>query len=104
MTLFACQDEFEQQCSAVCPDEPTSCEGRGEIDCTQSCADQARSANQHGCRDQSVDHWQCLAQTDLCSEEVPEECRDEFDALYACLEGATGEGGSSGDGGQGGGA
>ncbi len=90
-----CQDEFEEECSAFCPGEPTICP-QGNVDCTRTCADQTRSADPQGCRAESVAYWRCLTETDLCSETVPEECKNEFDAFYVCLGGELEGGGAGG--------
>lgn len=82
--LVACQDEYEEECSAFCPEGVSACP-QGEVDCTKNCADQARAADPLGCREQSVAYSECVAGEDVCSEEAPEPCQDEYGALYDCL-------------------
>lgn len=82
--LAACADEFEEECSAFCPEGPSACP-QGEVDCTKNCADQARAAEAQGCRAESVAYSQCIAAEDVCAQEAPEPCQDEYGALYDCL-------------------
>ena len=88
--FLGCQDEYEEQCSAFCPEGVSACP-QGEVDCVKDCADLARSADPIGCRDQSVAYSECLAAEDVCAQEAPTPCRDEYRALYDCL--AAQEGG-----------
>ncbi len=87
--VVACQDEFEEECSAFCPEGPSACP-QGEVDCTKSCADQARAAEEQNCRPESVAYSKCVAAEDVCAVEAPEPCQDEYGALYDCLAAQSG--------------
>lgn len=83
-SFVGCQDEYEEECSAFCPEGASACP-QGEVDCTKNCADQARAADPLNCRAESVAYSQCVAAEDVCAQEAPEPCQDEYGALYDCL-------------------
>lgn len=90
IALVGCQDEYEEECSAFCPEGPSACP-QGEVDCTKNCAEIARSAEEYGCRPESVAYSKCVAAEDVCAQEAPPACTDEYGAFYSCLEAQGGQ-------------
>jgi len=92
LASLGCANEYEEECAAFCPEGEAACP-QGPVDCTKNCADQAEAAEAQGCRAQSVAYSQCIAAEDLCAQEAPEPCQDEYGALYDCLAQAAGQSG-----------